>query len=177
MGQSLPLFFTIVTALCLTLVFIALWRSLRTLLGAPSAALDVTANASSDRQALLNEKQSLLQNLRDLEQERDMGKVSQDDFEAMNNRLRARAREVLKQLDAQVAPFRGKAEAYVTKTAGAAPSIAPAPAASPAPASTDAPMTEAPASAACPKCATKNESDAVFCKKCGHKLVEGEQAS
>lgn len=177
MGQSLPLFFTIVTALCLALVFLALWRSLRTLLGAPSAALDAATSTSSDRQALLIEKQSLLQSLRDLEQERDMGKVSQDDFDAMNNRLRARAREVLKQLDAQVAPFRGKAEAFVTKNAGVVPSSAPVSAAPSAATEASTPEASAPTPDACPKCATKNESDAVFCKKCGYKLVEGEQAS
>ncbi len=173
MGHSLPLFFTVVTALCLALVFFALWRSLRALFGAPSAVVEETASPASDRQALLIEKQSLLQSLRDLEQERDMGKVSQDDFDAMNNRLRARAREVLKQLDAQVAPFRAQAETFVAKVAGAqAAKTTPTEA-------VDETASAGPAVAegACPKCGTRNESDAVFCKKCGHKLVEGAQPS
>ena len=157
MGNALPLFFTILTALCLALVFYSLWRSLRALAGPSVAASERRTMGADDREALLNEKQSLLQGLRDLEQERDVGKVSQDDFETVNARLRARARAVIKQLDAQVAPFRSKAEALVPTLVGAQ-LIAPNPAADPA----------------CPNCQTKNETDAVFCKKCGQKLGSGD---
>lgn len=171
MGHSLPLFFTLVTGLCLALVFYALWRSLRALIGNAAHTGESSAWSASDREALLNEKQSLLQGLRDLEQERDVGKVSQDDFETMNARLRLRARDVLKQLDAQVAPFRDQAEALVKQLAGNPT----APATPPAESALEA------TSPTCPKCQTKNEVDAVFCKKCGHKMsdavVEGEQAS
>lgn len=162
MGNALPLFFTIITALCLALVFYGLWRSLRALVGTDADAGDRRTIGAGDREALLNEKQSLLQGLRDLEQERDVGKMSQDDFETVNARLRARAREVIKQLDAQVAPFRAKAEALVPTIVGAQ-SIAPIP----------------PSDPACSKCQTQNETDAVFCKKCGNKLAnrEGEQSS
>lgn len=176
MGNALPLFFTILTGLCLAMVFFALWRSLSALMGPGALLNDRGANGGSDRQALLNEKQALLQGLRDLEQERDMGKVSQDDFETVNARLRARAREVIKQLDAQVAPFRAKAEAMVPavaamRTVASESSVSVAAPVAP-------PVVDSSISHACPKCQTKNESDAVFCKKCGHKLAngEGEQA-
>lgn len=176
MGAALPQFFTVVTSLCLALVFYALWRSLRALLGSASRSGDGALSSASDREALLNEKQSLLQGLRDLEQERDVGKVSQDDFETMNARLRLRARQVLKELDAQVAPYRDQAEALVKQLA---PSPAPkteARESTPAPVPTpSAPPTQP----TCPKCEAKNEADAVFCKKCGHRLadVEGVHAS
>lgn len=170
MGNALPLFFTVLTAFCLTLVFFALWRSLSALMGPGAALNDRGGNGASDRQALLNEKQSLLQGLRDLEQERDMGKVSQDDFDAVNARLRARAREVIKQLDAQVAPFRAKAESLV-------PTFVAAQITAPTSSASETPSPATPTLPLCPKCQTQNEADAVFCKKCGHKLVDATAAT
>jgi len=158
MGNALPLFFTIVTGLCLLLVFYGFWRSLRALAGPDVGGGSSRTSGQVDREALLNEKQSLLQGLRDLEQERDVGKVSQDDFDAVNARLRARAREVIKQLDAQVAPFRAQAEALVPSIGAVEPAA-------------HAPTVANPA---CPACQTNNEADAVFCKKCGQKLGTGE---
>lgn len=161
MGTVLPQFFTLVTALCLVAVFVALWLSLRALFDGAARSGEGTLANSADRQALLNEKHALLQGLRDLEQERDVGKVSQDDFEAMNERLRARARVVLKELDAQVAPFRTQAEALVKQLApkdvSAKPEVA-----------VEAPTERDPQQ--CVKCGTQNEADAVFCKKCGTKV-------
>lgn len=159
MGNALPLFFTVITGLCLALVFYALWRSFRALSSPDVAAPGRRTAGAGDREALLNEKQSLLQGLRDLEQERDVGKVSQDDFETVNARLRARAREVIKQLDAQVAPFRAQAEALVPTNVGAQ-FIAPTP-----------PAIDSSPNPACPSCQTNNESDAVFCKKCGTRIA------
>lgn len=157
MGTVLPQFFTLVTTVCLGAVFVALWLSLRALFQSASRAGESSLALSSDRQALLNEKHALLQGLRDLEQERDVGKVSQDDFEAMNARLRSRARVVLKELDSQVAPFRQQAELLVKQAASKG----------------SASVTEKVAAIdplQCVKCQTKNEADAVFCKKCGHKV-------
>lgn len=178
MGNVLPLFFTAVTGLCLVLVFYAVWRSLRVLVGRGTSG-DAGNAGATDRQRLLNEKQALLHGLRDLEQERDMGKVSQDDFETMNTRLRARAREVIKQLDAQVAPFRSKAEALVAEVARTQPSTPEPVATQAAPSSTSEAPTPLAASntPACAKCQTVNEADAVFCKKCGNKLTDAGEAS
>lgn len=168
MGTVLPQFFTLVTTVCLGAVFVALWLSLRALFQSAARSGESSLALSSDRQALLNEKHALLQGLRDLEQERDVGKVSQDDFDAMNARLRSRARVVLKELDEQVAPFRAQAESLVKQVA---------------PKDTvrndTLPVVETPTARdpqQCVKCETKNEADAVFCKKCGHKVgdVSGE---
>lgn len=169
MGTVLPQFFTLVTALCLVAVFAALWLSLRALFGSAARSGEGALSLSSDRQALLNEKQALLQGLRDLEQERDVGKVSQDDFDAMNERLRSRARVVLQELDAQVAPFRQQAELLVKQV-----SSKPVASAKPAEPKSEPSTVQKPAVLdpfQCVKCETKNESDAVFCKKCGHKVA------
>jgi len=171
MGTVLPQFFTFVTTVCLGAVFVALWLSLRALFQSAARSGESSLALSSDRQALLNEKHALLQGLRDLEQERDVGKVSQDDFDAMNARLRSRARVVFKELDAQVAPFRQQAESLVKQIAS---KVEP-PVVQKAEASEAQPEPPKPAvldPLQCATCETKNEADAVFCKKCGHKVAD-----
>jgi hypothetical protein len=183
MGTVLPQFFTLVTTVCLGAVFVALWLSLRALFQSAARSGESSLALSSDRQALLNEKHALLQGLRDLEQERDVGKVSQDDFDAMNARLRSRARVVLKDLDAQVAPFRQQAESLVKQVASKVEpsvvkpeaSVAPnavVPSEAPSEAPPEAPEVAVPDPLQCAKCETKNEADAVFCTKCGHRVAD-----
>lgn len=164
MADALPMVFVIAAGLCLSLVLLALWHSLRGLLvrgGGPVGSAPRIAN----RERLLHEKQELLTAIRDVRQEHDLGKVSDADFARLEQGYRARAREVLRELEEQLSPYRASAEQLIEKALGGA-----LPATSSAVAS---PAVEAPpvlASGVCSRCKTSNDRDAVFCKKCGERI-------
>lgn len=105
------------------------------------------------RAALEQEKALALRTIKELEFDRAMGKVSEEDFHEMSVRLRARAVRIIKQLDAGVG-YRSQIEQDLTKRIGA----------------TGDPRTGH-ATRACPKCSTANDTDARFCKSCGEKLA------
>lgn len=103
------------------------------------------------RAALEREKMLALRAIKELEFDRAMGKVSDDDFREMTVRLRARAVRIMKQLDAG-AGYRAQIERDLAKRLGEA---------------------EKPAARSehvCDGCATANDPDAKFCKNCGARL-------
>jgi hypothetical protein len=103
------------------------------------------------RAALERDKMLILRAIKDLEFDRAMGKLSQRDFEEMSARLRQRAVSLMKQVD-QAGVYRAVIEREIEeRMAGRLK-----------PASTDA-------EPAC-GCGTINDSDAVFCKRCGARL-------
>ena len=113
------------------------------------------------RKELEREKQALLKALKELDFDHQMGKVSDKDFADISSTYRARAIRVMRQLDDAGRDYEAMiakevAERAKKSTVDSPPSTAVAPAADPT---------------RCPKCATKNDSDAEFCKKCGGKLV------
>ena len=106
------------------------------------------------RAALEREKTLTLRAIKDLEFDRAMKKVSDEDFREMSNRLRARASRLIRQLDAGV-DYRSRIEQDLVKRMG------------------EKPVEESAVSHAgrtCPSCATANDADARFCKSCGAKL-------
>lgn len=106
------LFAAIAGSLVLVVVY-WIWQSAR-LLRVDAAAFDAH-DESASRDALREEKDALLRALRDLEMDRDVGKLSARDFERLNQRYRARARGVLRLLDAEVAPHRERARALIAE--------------------------------------------------------------
>jgi hypothetical protein len=118
------------------------------------------------RAALEREKTLLLRSIKELEFDRAMGKVSEKDFVEMSGRLRARAARLMRQLDAG-AGYRSEIEREITKrighpmTGGSKEQDASYAAESPLP--------SRPA-VTCASCNTTNDSDARFCKHCGHSL-------
>ena len=113
MSDVLPWVFVVVAAAGMLVGLGSLWISLS--LGLSEQALgDVRAQLTSDaRRALLAEKEALLQELRDIAFEHDAGKLSDQDFQELNQKLRAQARHVLHELDEGAAAFRGEAEALI----------------------------------------------------------------
>lgn len=108
---SLPIVFGALTASALVLGLVALWWSVRsTLAGAEEAALDVGED-SSERTALLETKRSLLRALKDLEHERSVGKLDEADYQRLSATYRARAKEVLAQLDQDLGVYLAQARA------------------------------------------------------------------
>jgi len=167
MSNVLPILFIILAAIALVLTLLWLWQSVRhafvhTLPGATSAVV------SPERAALLAEKQALLVALKDLEAERDAGKLSQADFGELNEQYRKRAREVLRSLDAMLAPHREAAKSLLHGS--------PASAASAPGSGSHAASSAAPAAVGCTSCGASNDSDAVFCKRCGTRLRSGVSA-
>ena len=189
-----------------------LWASLRTLGGDAPLPQDLELLASrTERFSDVSErKRAVLRALKDLEHERAIGKIDADDYEAIASHYRDEAKTILRELDAEVEPYRAKAEELARKhlirrglQAGAVPNADPAPKADgsgstplveeeeedakvlprpAAPAQAEVDEDEAdfddvpPARIACSKCATSNEPDAAFCKKCGNALQESSHA-
>src|SRR5262249_36306327 len=97
----------------------------------------------------------------ELELDHAMSKVSEEDYQEVRGRYRERAVRILRQLD-QGESYRAQIEADLKARRAVLDAETPA-APSPTPAQTP--------SGGCPKCETHNDSDAVFCKKCGHRLI------
>jgi hypothetical protein len=104
------------------------------------------------RSALEREKMLSLRAIKELEFDRAMGKVSDEDFGEMSARLRARAGRLLRQLEAS-AGYRERVELDLARRLGEKATAA-----------------AEPSARACAKCSTTNDADAQFCKACGTKL-------
>ena len=168
MAKLLPTYFVAAAGLCLVLVLLALWHSLRHVLAGAEARAGSPrqlprATLSGAQRALVHEKDELLAAIRELRFEHELGKVNDADLQRFEQRYRARARDVLRMLDEQLEPHREQARALIDQAlAGSNETAVPADA-STVTAASDAP----PARAACASCGASNEPDAVFCKKCG----------
>lgn len=87
----------------------ALFASLRASLGGPTADAS-WVRASPDRGALEDEKNALLRALKDLEYEHEVGKIDDEDYARLERAYRARAKEVLTELDRDLRPYLSRAE-------------------------------------------------------------------
>lgn len=163
MADVLPMFFLVAAGLSLSLMLLALWHSLRAVLSPGDAAGVLRSVTNTRRDALLHEKNELLATLRELRSEHELGKLSDADFAELDNRHRARAREVLRELDEEIEPLRAQARAIIEAALGAG---------------SKQPVAIAPHDATlCPACGTTNDADAVFCKKCGKKRADDASTS
>ena len=116
------------------------------------------------RKELEREKQSLLKALKELDFDHQMGKVSDKDFADIGSTYRARAIRVMRQLDDAGRDYEAMIEKEVAERAARETGDR-------QPATGNRQPTAAADPAKCGKCATKNDVDAEFCKKCGNKLV------
>jgi hypothetical protein len=109
------------------------------------------------RAALEREKTLVLRSIKELEFDRAMGKVAEDDFNEMAARLRARAIAIMKLLD-QGTSYREMIEKDLAAKMGSDPVL-----------TKNEKMESDPIFAAC-TCGARNDADARFCKSCGAKL-------
>jgi ribosomal protein L40E len=165
MPNLLPTLFIVLASIALVLTLLWLWQSLRLAL-VHTLVAPREAVVSQERGALLAEKQALLVALKDLEAERESGKLSADDFTQLNAQYRARALQVLRELDTLLSPYRSDAKSLLDAVASGAP-LPPEPAA-------DGGEASVAAIGVCPSCQAVNDRDAVFCKKCGTRLQKDE---
>ena len=115
------------------------------------------------RVALEREKTLALRSIKELEFDKAMGRVSDEDFKEMAGRLRVRAARLIRQLDAG-AGYRQQIESELQKRMGDADAR---PAEAQRKPSTDR---EDSAERICASCDVPNDADAKFCKSCGTKL-------
>lgn len=112
------------------------------------------------RVALERDKLLTLRAIKELEFDRAMGKLSEEDFKEMGGRLRARAARLIRQLDAG-AGYREQIERDLEKRLADTKS---------AKGVTATERKDAKAAQVCAACTTANDADAKFCKSCGAKL-------
>jgi hypothetical protein len=135
----------------------------------PPTAESLGARARAE---LAREKAGVLRSIKELEFDRAMSKVSDEDFEEMAARLRARAIGLMKQLDESGAGYRQVIEQELrARVARAEPRSVILPESVPeGPTTATIGHGSAQGAAACPDCGTANDDDAKFCKHCGRQL-------
>jgi hypothetical protein len=88
------------------------WSSLRALLGeTPLGAADAYALAVP--RAEEEQKRAVLRAIKDLEFERSVGKINEEDFLALTSKYRAEAKRLLQLLDEQTAESRARAQSRI----------------------------------------------------------------
>jgi hypothetical protein len=103
-----------VTGIVILFSIFAVWQSVRMLTGELPVPEDMALVKLGRRGTLMEQKRSVLRALKDLENERDIGKIEADDFEAVALRYRNEAKGILRAMDAEVLPYRERAEALAT---------------------------------------------------------------
>jgi hypothetical protein len=120
------------------------------------------------RVALEREKLLTLRSIKELEFDRAMGRLSDEDWAEMSGRLRARAARLMRQLDAG-SGFREQIEKDLAKRIGAGDArLKPSRAAN---SERDPVTAKALFDRQCASCETLNDGDAKFCKGCGQPLA------
>lgn len=131
---------------------IAVFRTVRPLVAEDDERTPMVGERT--RAALEREKVLTLRAIKELEFDRAMNKLSEEDFRDMSVRLRGRAARLIQQLDAGIG-YRERIEKDLAKRLGAPDS------------SREAARS---ATATCGACSTANDVDARFCKSCGARL-------
>ncbi len=165
------------------LVGYAALRALRPLVSAEEDRTVMVGQRT--RVALEREKLLTLRSIKELEFDRAMGRLSDEDWNEMSGRLRARAARLMRQLDAG-SGYREQIEKDLAKRLGQSrPPLKAAPSESAAaeqaaaernaaPAGErkpDVSIAKASADPVCASCDTVNDIDAKFCKSCGQSLA------
>ena len=115
MKAFLPSAFIVLSGGALLFAISFLWASLRGLFGGSSEAHVTESAAMRRRHELLDEKEEALKSLKDLEFEREVGKLSDEDYRKLDAELRTKAKRILKQLDEELREHRAKAKVLLER--------------------------------------------------------------
>ena len=115
MHDFLPWLFIIAASAGMVAWLCSLWLSLSLALSNEVSSSAGSQLNSAARRTLLNEKETLLLEIRDVSFEHDAGKLSDADYEDLNAKLRAQARHVLQELDEGAESFRDEADALIAE--------------------------------------------------------------
>lgn len=191
----------VLAGFALLLVIWLLWNSVQALAGESELTFEEAFSLGA-RTAEEEQKRAVLRALKDLEYERSVGKISDDDYHEYAARYRAEAKRLIQGLEENLAEGRKQVEAELSRRLAKKASKAPENAAADALAETDAhadaeaseesapqhsrpstppgapsePTHSAPKSRDCPACQAKNELDARFCKACGKSMAAAEES-
>jgi hypothetical protein len=134
-----------------------------------AAFVGYTTLGERTRVALEREKLLTLRSIKELEFDRAMGRLSDEDFTEMAGRLRLRAARLIKQLDSG-STYRDQIEKDLAKRLG---TPAPPEGSGGSPVARTASGGESlTGERTCASCQTANDEDAKFCKRCGAPLAE-----
>jgi len=149
-----------------------LWASVRTLGGDAPLPRDLEALAArmGDVDDLAERKQRILRALKDLEHEHDVGKIDDDDYADIAADYREQAKEVMREMDADLAPLRDRAEEIARQHLKKRGIEVKEEEQVEEDEGDDESSATAPDRVVCKDCSTSNEHDAAFCKKCGATL-------
>ena len=169
---------------------ILLWSSLGRLTGESPLTLEEAVGLAAPS-AEEERKRAVVRALKDLDYERSVGKISEEDYADLSARYRAEAKALLQSLETGLSPLRKTVEQkLVSRLKSEGIDVVPK-AASTGPRDGDEPVTPDPAASAtsteepeaaraapeeaspCTKCGTTNDVDASFCKRCGARLASG----
>jgi len=165
-----PLVMFMLGGMTLALTGAALVRVIDPLAGNSLSAVSTVRGGRRPRE-LEREKQLVLKAIKEIELDYQMRKIAERDYREMVERYRTRAMRLMSEIEAGD-DFRVLIERELTmrlKLDAAKPAAPPAMIASEASAPVTAPAA-GPSSNSCAACATLNDHDARFCKKCGEKL-------
>ncbi len=172
-------------AAALLLVIWLLWSSVQALAGESELTFEEAFSLGA-RSAEEEQKRAVLRALKDLEYERSVGKIGEEDYHEYAARYRAEAKRLIQTLDESLAEGRKQVEQELARRLAKTPNAptqshsngdgAPHAALNAEPSDPDASHSERlgsrPAALReCPDCQTKNEPDARFCKACGKPLA------
>jgi len=179
------------------LVIYLLWSSVQALTGESELSFEEAFSLGS-RTAEEEQKRAVLRALKDLEYERSVGKIGDEDYYEYSTRYRAEAKRLIQGLEEHLSEGRKQVERELERRL-AKPASKPeasersdsdsaeasSPVSSPAleggeeppEASTKERVLKATQTRACAACQTKNELDARFCKACGKSMSDEESKS
>lgn len=101
-------FFLIAGGAALLGGIVLLWNSLQSLTGDAPLSLDEALSLAAPS-AEEERKESVLRALKDLEYERSVGKLSDEDYRELSRRYRQEAKQLLQMVDENLAPARSRA--------------------------------------------------------------------
>jgi hypothetical protein len=119
-------------------------------------------------------KNAALRALKDLDTERGLGNLTDDDYQELVTRYREEAKVAMREVDEERRALRDRAEAIADRTIAKAFAEAEEPeeAANESVARvSESPGEEPRDPTVCRKCTTKNDPDAAFCKRCGEPVA------
>jgi hypothetical protein len=171
----------------LLLVIWLLWSSVQALAGESELTFE-EAFSMGARSAEEEQKRAVLRALKDLEYERSVGKISEEDYHEYSARYRAEAKRLIRDLDESLAEARKQVEREVERRVSKQepdleePSLDEA-APTAVVEATSSPVHEAPIATKsakkqlreCIACHTQNELDARFCKGCGAGMASADE--
>jgi len=173
----------------LLLVIWLLWSSVQALTGESELTFEEAFSLGA-RTAEEEQKRAVLRALKDLEYERSVGKISDDDYNEYATRYRSEAKRLIQGLEEHLAEGRKQVEAELARRLERKAEKAKSDESRAALANGDSaaeeherPSTEPPsepkvsaAGRSCPACEVKNELDARFCKACGKSMAPAEES-